>query len=211
VQHLTYCEEIAFDKIKKLRHDLKKQAASKGIKISYMPILIKATSLALTQFPSLNATVNSDVSEMIYHANHNIGVAIDTPKGLVVPVIKEVQKKSIFEIAAALNELQEAGSNGTLTEAQLSGGTFSLSNIGTHCSFFGFLFKTYTNLGSIGGTYAVPVLVVPQVVIGAFGRLQVLPRYTDKDGNSASMELIDRYDTFLLLSFRGANILLFCY
>jgi 2-oxoisovalerate dehydrogenase E2 component (dihydrolipoyl transacylase) len=106
VPHLTYCEEIGFDKIRKLRHDMKKQAAMKGIKMSYMPLMLKATSLALLQFPQLNSTVNADCTEMIYHANHNIGVAVDTPKGLVVPVIRDIQKKSIFEIAVALGELQ---------------------------------------------------------------------------------------------------------
>lgn len=174
VQHLTYCEEISFDKLKKLRNDLKVQAAARGVKLSYMPIMIKATSMALLQFPMLNATVNAEVTEMTYHANHNIGIAMDTPRGLVVPVLKQVQNKSILEIAADLGQLQEAAMNGAITEAQLSGGTFSLSNI-----------------GSVGGTYAVPVLVVPQVIIGAFGRLQMLPRYVDKDGNPASNELIE--------------------
>lgn len=106
VQHLTYCEEINFDKVKRLRHDLKKTAASKGVKLSYMPIMIKATSMALLQFPMLNATVNADVTEMTYHANHNIGIAMDTPRGLVVPVLKQVQHKSILDIAVALSELQ---------------------------------------------------------------------------------------------------------
>lgn len=174
VQHLTYCEEVVFDSMKLLRQDLKHQFSKRGVKISYMPLLIKATSLALAQFPILNATVNSDVTEMTYHENHNIGIAMDTPKGLVVPVIRQVQKKSIFEIAQELVSLQEAASNGSLTESQLSGGTFSLSNI-----------------GSVGGTYAVPVVVVPQVGIGAFGRLQVLPRYVNKYGKPASMEAID--------------------
>jgi 2-oxoisovalerate dehydrogenase E2 component (dihydrolipoyl transacylase) len=110
---------------------------------------------------------------MTYHANHNIGIAMDTPKGLVVPVIKQVQLKSIMEIARELLDLQDAAMAGTLTEAQMSGGTFSLSNI-----------------GSIGGTYAVPVIVVPQVAIGAFGRQIVVPRYVDKDGNTASTDAI---------------------
>jgi 2-oxoisovalerate dehydrogenase E2 component (dihydrolipoyl transacylase) len=206
VPHLTYCEEIGFDKIRKLRNDMKKQAATKGIKMSYMPLMLKATSLALLQFPQLNSTVNADCTELTYHANHNIGVAVDTPKGLVVPVIKEIQKKSIFEIAVALGELQvlsfflsfflsvflsfflycslhkDAAVKGTITESHLSGGTFTVSNI-----------------GSVGGTYAVPVLVVPQVIIGAFGRLQIVPRYTDQDGNPASVELIDRKVFYLLL------------
>eukprot|EP01039_Chlorochromonas_danica_P002557 gene2557-2798_t len=174
VQHLTYCEEVVFDNIKTLRSELKSIFAKKGVKISYMPLLIKATSMALAQFPILNATVNADVTEMIYHENHNVGIAMDTPKGLVVPVVKQVQNKSIFEIARDLNQLQEAAATNTLTESQLNGGTFSLSNI-----------------GSVGGTYAVPVVVVPQVAIGAFGRLQVLPRYVDKAGKPASVELIE--------------------
>lgn len=174
VKHLTLCEEITFDKIKQLRKELKGPLSKQGIKLSYMPLIIKATSLALLQYPMLNATVNGDVTEMIHHHNHNIGVAMDTPKGLVVPVIKHVQNKSIVEIARELNQLQEVALKGALTEAHLQGGTFSLSNI-----------------GSVGGTYAVPVIVVPQVAIGAFGRLQVVPRYMDKDGNPASVEDIE--------------------
>jgi 2-oxoisovalerate dehydrogenase E2 component (dihydrolipoyl transacylase) len=127
-----------------LRQDLKKQATLKGVKVSYMPIIIKATSLALKQFPMLNASVNADVTEVTHHVNHNIGVAVDTQKGLIVAVIKEVQNKSIFEIAAALNQLQDAATKGTITEAQLSGGTFTLSNIGISILVFFpfFLFLT---------------------------------------------------------------------
>lgn len=96
-------------------------------------------------------------------------------QGLLVPVIKAVQTKSILDIAIELGQLQEAAAKGTLNEAQLSGGTFSLSNI-----------------GSIGGTYAAPVVVVPQVAIGALGRLQVLPRYVNKRGDPADVETIER-------------------
>jgi 2-oxoisovalerate dehydrogenase E2 component (dihydrolipoyl transacylase) len=174
VQHLTYCEEIQFDALKSLRQELKPIFAARKLKLSYMPLIVKAASLALLQYPQLNATVNADVTEITHHANHNIGVAVDTSKGLVVPVIKQVQRKSLAEIAEELSILQDAAANGTITEAQMSGGTFTVSNI-----------------GSIGGTYAVPVLVVPQVMIGAFGRLQILPRYLDKDGRPASHEIIE--------------------
>ena len=169
VQHLTYCEEVVLDKLVQLRKDLKEIGKARNIKVSYMPIMIKAASIALAQYPMLNATVAADVSETIYHAHHNIGVAMDTPRGLIVPVIKNVQSKSIFDIASELASLQEMAKTGTLTESQLQGGTFTLSNI-----------------GSIGGTYAVPVLVVPQVAIGAFGRLQVVPRYVKPDGSLAT-------------------------
>lgn len=173
VQHLTYCEEVQLDNLVQLRKSLKDIAKMQNIKISYMPIVIKALSMALTQFPQLNATVAPDVTETVHHAHHNIGVAMDTPKGLIVPVIKNVQGKSIFAIAAELATLQGMATGGTLTESHLQGGTFTLSNI-----------------GSIGGTYAVPVLVVPQVAIGAMGRMQVVPRYLKSDNTPASMEYI---------------------
>jgi 2-oxoisovalerate dehydrogenase E2 component (dihydrolipoyl transacylase) len=106
VPHLTYCDEVAFDRMRALRADLKAQFAKNGVKISYMPLLIKATSLALQQFPMLNASVSSDASEMVYHAHHHVGMAMDTPRGLLVPVIRHVQHKSIFEIALDLAQLQ---------------------------------------------------------------------------------------------------------
>lgn len=175
VQHLTYSDEIIVDSLIKLRKDLKESNSS--AKISFMPLLIKAASLALLHYPMLNATVSPDASEMIHHANHNIGIAMDTSKGLVVPVIKGCQNKSVFDIANDLNALQTAALNGTITEAQLSGGTFTLSNI-----------------GSIGGTYAVPVLVVPQVTIGAFGRHQIVPRYVDSADNTKPASSESIYD-----------------
>jgi 2-oxoisovalerate dehydrogenase E2 component (dihydrolipoyl transacylase) len=164
VKHLTLGEDVLCDGLVRMRNALKSEAASRGIRLSYMPFIIKATSLALAQYPQLNATVSSDVTEMIYHYNHNIGIAMDTPKGLIVPVIKAVQEKSIFDIALELATLQEAAINGTIKESQLSGGSFSLSNI-----------------GSIGGTVAVPVLVVPQVAIGALGRMKIVPHYVSID------------------------------
>ena len=130
VKHLTLGEEVHFDKMRILRGQLKGSMSKHGVKLSYMPLIIKATSLALSQYPMLNATVNSDVSALTYHEHHNIGIAMDTPKGLIVPVIKSVETKSIAEIAIELTQLQEAAVKGAITEQQLSGGTFSLSNIG---------------------------------------------------------------------------------
>jgi 2-oxoisovalerate dehydrogenase E2 component (dihydrolipoyl transacylase) len=199
VKHLTLGEEVTFDKMRVLRQQLKHAMSKQGVKLSYMPMIIKATSLALSQYPMLNATVNGDVTEVTHHHNHNIGIAMDTPKGLIVPVIKAVQDKSIAQIAMELNQLQEAALKGTITEAQLSGGTFSLSNIGKSLlSRFYSQALSYVVInhvdwftGSVGGTYAVPVLVVPQVAIGALGRLQVVPRYVNKHGNPAKLEEIE--------------------
>jgi len=174
VQHLTLCDEVGFDATIQLRDLLRVslQQRHPGLKFTHLPLLVKAVSMALLQFPHLNATVNTDCSEVTHHASHNIGIAMDTPKGLVVPVMRSVQAKTIVDIALELATLQAAAQQGTLTEGQLSGGTFTLSNV-----------------GSIGGSYATPVLVVPQVMIGAFGRSQLLPRYVDKKTGRISNSL----------------------
>jgi 2-oxoisovalerate dehydrogenase E2 component (dihydrolipoyl transacylase) len=113
-----------------LRRDLKALAERHGVKLSYMPLLLKAASLALRDFPVLNASLSPDESEIVYHAAHNIGLAMDTPNGLVVPNVKDVHTKSILEIAADINALQQRGAAGKLGPADLTGGTFTLSNIG---------------------------------------------------------------------------------
>lgn len=173
VQHLTLGEEVSLDRLVGLRKELKVEAEKSGIKLSYMPFIIKAASLALAEYPLLNATVNAECTEMVYHASHNIGVAMDTPNGLVVPVIRNVNAKSLFDIAQEMSALQQRAVAGKLKEEDFKGGTFSVSNI-----------------GSLGGTYATPVLVVPQVAIGAFGRMQTMPRYVNTSGNAASAEEI---------------------
>ncbi|EGC38204.1 hypothetical protein DICPUDRAFT_93881 [Dictyostelium purpureum] len=165
VPHFGFSEEYIMDKLTELRNQMKPMAEARGIKLSYMPFLIKATSLALLKYPVLNSSVSPDESQLIYKNYHNIGVAMDTPQGLLVPNIKNVESKSIFEIAQELNRLQKSGIAGQLTPSDMSGGTFSLSNIGT-----------------IGGTYCSPVLLLPEVCIGALGKIQKLPRF-DKHGN----------------------------
>ena len=166
IPHFGYKDEIDMSALVHLRSELKDFAAvQRGIRLSYMPIILKACSLALTNYPILNAHFDASREVITYKADHNIGVAMDTPQGLLVPNIKKIQTLSVFEIAEELNRLQELGLKGKLGESDLKNGTFSLSNI-----------------GSIGGTYAKPVIMPPQVAIGAIGRVQKLPRF-DKDDN----------------------------
>jgi 2-oxoisovalerate dehydrogenase E2 component (dihydrolipoyl transacylase) len=149
------------DALYELRTALNKEAQAKyGVKVSYMPFILKAASLALLQFPQLNAHTNADCSTVTHRAQHNLGLAMDTPRGLVVPNIKDVANKSVLEIALDMQRLAKLGAEGKLGREELTGGTFTISNIGT-----------------IGGTYLSPILVVPEVVIGALGGLQTLPRY----------------------------------
>lgn len=172
VPTLGLCEDIVMDDVVKLRGSLKAEAASLGVKLTYLPFLIKAASRALSDYPIINSYFEEGMDHVLIKGSHNIGLAMDTPRGLLVPNIKNVQDKSILEIAAELGRLQALGAESKLGKDDLSDGTFTLSNIGT-----------------IGGTYASPILFVPQVVIGALGRLQKLPRF-DADGNVVAQTIM---------------------
>mmetsp|Transcript_9942 Transcript_9942/g.12998 ORF Transcript_9942/g.12998 Transcript_9942/m.12998 type:complete len:544 (+) Transcript_9942:363-1994(+) len=165
IPHFNFMEEIDVSATKDFREQLKAEAKDYGIKISYLPIILKAVSLGLLDYPGINATMSEDVTSVTHKASHNIGVAMDTPRGLLVPVVKNVQNLNIFEIAQELGRLQALGADNKLGENDLSGGTITISNI-----------------GSIGGTYASPVVLSPQVAICALGKLQTLPRF-DEAGN----------------------------
>eukprot|EP00062_Callorhinchus_milii_P017266 gi/632969465/ref/XP_007901103.1/ PREDICTED: lipoamide acyltransferase component of branched-chain alpha-keto acid dehydrogenase complex, mitochondrial [Callorhinchus milii] len=162
IPHFGYCDEVDVTELVRTKEELKKVALARGIRLSFMPFFLKSVSLGLLHFPSLNVTLDEN-QNITYKASHNIGIAMDTEQGLLVPVIKDVQVLSIFEIAAELNRLQTLGTSGQLGTNDLTGGTFTLSNI-----------------GSIGGTYAKPVILPPEAVIGAVGRIQVLPRFNSK-------------------------------
>ncbi|XP_069794099.1 lipoamide acyltransferase component of branched-chain alpha-keto acid dehydrogenase complex, mitochondrial [Narcine bancroftii] len=163
IPHFGYCDEVDLTYLIKLRKELKVVTEDRGIKLSFMPFFLKAASLGMLQYPILNASLDENCQFITYKASHNIGIAMDTQQGLIVPVVKNVQMLSIFEIAAELNRLLTLGSANQLGTNDLSGGTFTLSNIGT-----------------IGGTYAKPVILPPEVAIGAIGKIQILPRFNDK-------------------------------
>ncbi|XP_054568118.1 lipoamide acyltransferase component of branched-chain alpha-keto acid dehydrogenase complex, mitochondrial isoform X2 [Eptesicus fuscus] len=163
IPHFGYCDEVDLTELVKLREELKPVASARGIKLSFMPFFIKAASLGLLQFPILNSSVDESCQKVTYKASHNIGVAMDTEQGLIVPNVKNVQARSVMDVAAELNRLQKLGSAGQLSTADLTGGTFTLSNI-----------------GSIGGTYAKAVILPPEVAIGALGSIKALPRFDQK-------------------------------
>lgn len=160
IPHFGYYDEIDMTNLVQVRKDLKQTCEERGVKLSFMPFIVKAASMALLHYPIINSSINVEAETLTYKHNHNIGVAMDTAQGLLVPNIKGVQNLSVFEVAAELNRLHSVGLAGKLTSNDLTGGTFSLSNI-----------------GSIGGTYASPVILPPEVAIGALGKVRVLPRY----------------------------------
>lgn len=149
----------------------KKDASN--LKLSFMPFFIKAASIALAQFPDINAHTNDDCTVVTLKGAHNIGFAMDTPQGLIVPVVRNVQTKSLYDIAVDIAALVDRGAANALTTADLQGATFTLSNI-----------------GSIGATYTKPVINPPQVAIGALGRGRVLPRF-DAHGNVVKATIVE--------------------
>ena len=120
VPHFGYCDEYNMDSLFQLRKDLAPRFEAKGMKLSYLPLLIKAASLALEKHPSLNAHVaDEECTAVIHKGEHNIGLAMDTPRGLLVPVIHGVQSMSVADVAARLGELHQLGLQNKLGENEL--------------------------------------------------------------------------------------------
>ncbi|KAL3994658.1 2-oxoacid dehydrogenases acyltransferase (catalytic domain) family protein [Acanthocheilonema viteae] len=172
IPHLGFCDEVNFDQLITMREELKKFEEAYNVHMSFMPIIIKAVSLGLKKFPRLNAITDISVENVIYKASHNISIAMDTQEGLVVPNIKHCEQRTVWEIAAELNRLQEASSKMKIDPEDLRDGTFALSNI-----------------GMIGGTYLSPVIMPPQLAIGAIGQIAKLPRF-DKQGNVCATNVV---------------------
>jgi len=130
VPHFGYCDEIDVSALYELRQQIKSGAERRGVKLTFMPFIIKAVSISLSEFPGVNASVNEDCTFLTLKGAHNIGVAVDSPGGLIVPNIKNVQNLHLLQIAQELNRLQAEAKAGTLKPHDLTGGTFTLSNIG---------------------------------------------------------------------------------
>ena len=160
IPHFTYCEEIDMTNLIKLRKELKEVYAKQDIKLTMMPFFMKAMSLALKQFPVINSQVNEDCTELTYFDDHNIGMAVDSKVGLLVPNVKQVQTKSILDLANDITRLTNDARSGRVPASDLKGGTITISNI-----------------GAIGGTVATPIINKPEAAIVALGKLQTLPRF----------------------------------
>jgi len=169
VPHLVFSDEYVMDELIALRRRCQAQQGE-GVKITYMPFLVKALSLALSEFPEMNATFSADQEYVIQRAAHNVGIAVDSPNGLVVPNIKHVERLSIVQIAQELARLSELARANKLAQADLAGGTITLSNI-----------------GAIGGTYMSPILVPGEAAIGAMGAMQKVPKYAADGSLQACM------------------------
>ena len=156
--HVTAMDEADVTALWKIREKEKKAAEKRGIKLTILPFIIKAVIAGLTEHPSLNATLDDENEEIILKKYFNIGLATDTPEGLMVPVVKNAKEKSIFELAQEMAQLAEKARNRTIDLADLKGGTF-----------------TITNYGTVRGIYGTPIINYPEVAILGVGRIQDMP------------------------------------
>ena len=168
IPHFSVSDEVVMDALIQTRKQLKPEFEKLGVKLTFMPFFIKALSLALKQFPIINTQVNDDCTEITYFDDHNIGMAVDSKLGLLVPNIKAVQNLSLLEVAKECNRLVDQAREGKLNKNDLRGGTISISNIGV-----------------LGGTVAVPVINKPESAIVALGKMQKLPRFDEEDNVQA--------------------------
>lgn len=160
IPHFTYSDEVDVTALEALREDLKSAIADPDLKLTVLTPVMKALALAVRQYPVLNSRVNEDCTEVTYLADINIGMAADTPSGLLVPNVKRVQDLSMVELAREIDRLTTQARSGKLGQDDMRGGTISISNI-----------------GALGGTVSSPIIHKPEVAIVALGRIQSLPRF----------------------------------
>ncbi|KAI3469359.1 hypothetical protein Pfo_026022 [Paulownia fortunei] len=165
IPHFHYVDEINCNALVELKASFQNENSDPGVKYTFLPVLIKSLSMALSKYPLLNSCFNEELQEVTLKGSHNIGIAMATPHGLVVPNIKKVQCLSILEITKELSRLQQLALANKLSSDDISGGTITLSNI-----------------GAIGGKFGSPLINVPEVSIIALGRIQKIPQF-DEDGN----------------------------
>ena len=163
IPHFSVTDECAIQPLLDMKAALQPEFALHDIKLTLLPFMIKALSLALHKYPIINSQVSADMREIVYRGQHNIGFAVDSPQGLLVPNIKDVAHKSLFEIAQQVQDVIKLAQAGKLTATDLQEGTITISNI-----------------GSIGGLVATPVINHPEVAIVAIGKIQRLPRFDDQ-------------------------------
>ncbi|GEN27072.1 dihydrolipoamide acetyltransferase component of pyruvate dehydrogenase complex [Halovibrio variabilis] len=163
IPHFHYGEEIDVTELLALRERLKPLAEAQGERLTLMPLFMKAMALAVAKEPIMNAQLNAAGDELHYYPQCNIGMAVDSKAGLMVPNVKNVERLTLLEIAREVGRLTNSAREGRVDQADLKGGTISISNI-----------------GALGGTYAAPIINAPEAAIVAIGKTQWLPRFDDQ-------------------------------
>lgn len=155
--HTTLFEDIDVSSLVEFREEMKTQVGE-DVKLTYLPLILKAIVLALKEFPIFNSAFDEASEEIVYKEYYNIGIATDTDRGLVVPVVFDADRKSILELAGDISELATLAKEAQLTIEQMRGGSF-----------------TITNYGAIGGSYGTPIINYPELAVLGIGRIQKKP------------------------------------
>ncbi len=164
IPHVTQFDEADITELEDFRKAQKAAAEKAGVKVTFMPFLMKALAMALREYPQFNASLAPDLESLIYKKYLHIGVAVDTPDGLMVPVIKDVDKKGVFELAADLMDVSQRARDGKLSPSDLSGGCISISS-----------------LGGIGGTQFTPIVNSPEVAILGVSKAEMQPKWSGSE------------------------------
>lgn len=172
IPHFTIMDEAKVDAMVAMRESLKDYAEKQGTKITYLPIVMKALIATIREFPMFNASIDDAAGEIVYKKYFNLGFAADTPNGLVVPVIKNADQKTILEISKEILDLSKRARDGKLKPDEMKGATI-----------------TVTNIGSIGGTYATPVINHPEVAI--LGMYKIDEKPVIKNGQLSAIKVMN--------------------
>jgi pyruvate dehydrogenase E2 component (dihydrolipoamide acetyltransferase) len=163
--HFTYVEEADATELVRLRAQAKDIGAKEGVKVTYLPFIMKAMVACLKKYPIMNSSLDEEKSELVYKHYYNIGLSVQTEDGLTAPVIKNVDQKSVLELAKEIQDVVERARTKKLTMEDFTGGTITL-----------------TNAGSIGGLFATPIINYPEVAILGFNKIFRRPSVIERDG-----------------------------
>ena len=162
IPHITQQDEVDITELEAFRKDMSEAAQKQGVRLTLLAFLIKASVAALRQFPQFNSSLSPEGDSLILKHYYHIGVAVDTPNGLVVPVIRDADKKGAMQIARELGEVSARARDGKMSPTDMQGGTFSISS-----------------LGGIGGTHFTPIINAPEVAILGASRAMTKPVWKD--------------------------------
>ena len=193
VPHVTHHDEADVTEMEAFRKSLKEQAAREGVRVTALSFIMKAASAALREFPTFNASLAADGESLVLKKYFHIGVAVDTPNGLVVPVIRDVDSKGILELSSELGELSTRAREGKLKPDEMQGGCMSISS-----------------LGGIGGTAFTPIVNVPEVAILGVTRARMTPVWNGQSFDPRLMLPLDlSYDHRVIDGAEAARFMVF--
>jgi len=178
IPHCSYVDECDVSQLVQIRASLKERAAKANVKLTYLPFFVKAVVTALREVPIVNSSLSKETGEIVLHDKYHIGIATETPRGLLVPMLRNADELEFLEVARQIERLTTAARDGKIRREELRGGTF-----------------TITSIGNIGGLISTPIINYPQAAILGIGKIVKRPVYDDA-GNIHPADMV-----YLSLSF----------